>query len=119
MSPSLPRHRRRNVLTGILLALSLLFTQWLGYAHAFAHAGGHAGWVQDTSRATDSPFDHSKSASACAAFDAATLGAGLQPDAPALPPAVSPGDAVAAQPCASWHPSFTAHFPTRAPPTTA
>lgn len=101
----------------MLLALSLLFTQWLGYAHAIAHAGGTA---EVTKVATSGGgVEHAKSASACASFDAATLGAGTLNSA--LPPLASAQQSgpVALPLRAGWHRQFTAHFSSRAPPLNA
>ncbi len=110
------RHRR-HALIGMLLALSLLLTQWLGYAHAIAHAGG-ATEVTKVTQAGGS-FDHGKSASACAGFDAATLGAAtLNSALPPLPTVAASGPVVL--PLRSgWHRQFSAHFSSRAPPLNA
>lgn len=95
--------------------LSLLLTQWLGYAHAIAHAdsGNEATRIEIT---TAGVVDHQKAASACAAFDAATLGAGLH--TPAIRVSAAPLDSFA--PAALTHtghaPAFFAHFSSRAPP---
>ncbi len=114
MNPSPTRHRRRHALMGMLLALSLLFTQWLGYAHAIAHAGGTAEFTKLAQ--AGGPLEHAKSAGACAAFDAATLGAGtLNSALPPLAP-VQAGSPVILPLRAGWHRQFTAHFSSRAPP---
>jgi hypothetical protein len=68
-------HRPAAFLSMVLM-LSLLLTQWLGYAHAIAHAHSqNDATTVEISKA--GVADHQKAASACAAFDAATLGAGL------------------------------------------
>lgn len=95
--------------------LSLLLTQWLGYAHAIAHANGlnEATRVESTKAGA---ADHPQTASACAAFDAATLGAGLH--SPALTLAVLPSPSFApalAIPAGHTQPFFV-HFSSRAPP---
>ena len=103
---------------GVLLALSLLFMQWLGYAHAIAHAGAQPEFETSTQTRFDT-FDHVKSASACAALDALALGTGLQSAALPSLPAMSPDAPVALPLRAGWHRLFTAHFSTRAPPLNA
>lgn len=112
-----PMHSRRGALMGILLALSLLFTQWAGYAHAIAHAGGVTEFTKTSQAGV--PLEHAKSASACAAFDAATLGAGtLNSVLPALP-VVQESNSVTLPLRAGWHRQFSAHFSSRAPPLNA
>lgn len=95
--------------------LSLLFTQWLGYAHLIAHADG----VNEATRiesAKSSIPDHQKKASACAAFDAAALGASLH--TPHIVLAVSASVSFVPQTAspAGHAPAFFAHFASRAPP---
>lgn len=99
----------------LTLVLSLLFTQWLGLAHAVAHGSG-APEYRPLVLKTAGLFDHQKSSAACAALDAAALGAGVNTSAfvPALPalaedPAVLPL-------CAGRDRFFNAHFSSRAPP---
>lgn len=118
MIPHPARQPRRSAALGVLLAISLLLTQWLGYAHAIAHAGAPAEYAAAPMVKGD-PFDHAKSASACAALDAMALGMGLQSTGlPPLPPAVA--DSPVAQPLRTgWHRLFTAHFSSRAPPLNA
>lgn len=117
MTPFTMHDRRRSALMGILLALSLLFTQWLGYAHAIAHAGGATDYAKVAQ--ADGALEHAKSAGACAAFDAATLGAGtLNSVLPAMP-VVQKSGPVALPLRAGWHRQFTAHFSSRAPPLNA
>ncbi len=118
MIPHPARQPRRSAALGVLLAISLLLTQWLGYAHAIAHAGVPAEFAAAQAAKGD-PFDHAKSASACAALDAIALGAGLQSTGlPPLPPAMA--DAPVPQPLRNgWHRLFTAHFSSRAPPLNA
>ncbi len=106
--------------------LSLLLMQWLGYAHAIAHADGpneatrieiaKAG-VADHQKA--GVADHQKAASACAAFDAATLGAGLHSPAITLFAAPAPSFAPLTLTPVGHAPAFFAHFSSRAPPLTA
>ncbi len=109
------------MLISLLLVLSLLFAQWLGYVHAFAHSGG-TGESTEFVQATQSPdgtFGHAKSAGACAAFDAAALGTGLHGPALQLLAALPADGPVALPPRTGWHRLFTAHFSTRAPPLNA
>ncbi len=98
--------------------LSLLFAQWLGYTHAVAHAG----LVSEALVAelpTDGTLNHSQAAGSCAAFDAATLGAGMHSDVPALV-VVRQGVARCAPLAPASAPSrFLARFSSRAPPLTA
>ncbi len=109
------RSPRRIAALGVLLALSLLFTQWLGYAHAIAHAGLQPE-IQSASQPQTDGFDHVKAGGACAALDALTLGAGLQSAALPPLPAVAADAPVVLPLRAGWHRLFTAHFSTRAPP---
>lgn len=111
------RHHRRNALIGILLALSLLLTQWLGYAHAIAHAGGLAEFTKVIQ--TGGAFEHAKSASACAEFDAATLGAGTLNSSLPVWQAVQESGPVILPLRSGWHRQFSAHFSSRAPPLNA
>ena len=111
----LPKSHRHAALLSLALMLSLLFTQWLGYAHLIAHADG----VNEATRienAKSSITDHQKTANACAAFDAAALGASLHtsdirlaviPTASFVPQTATP---------AGHAPAFFAHFDSRAPP---
>ncbi len=115
-SNGLPRKLHHHAaLLSLALILSLLFTQWLGYAHLIAHADGVNEATRIESAKSGIP-DHQKTASACAAFDAAALGASLHtPDiilavrhsASFVPQAASP---------AGHAPAFFAHFASRAPP---
>jgi len=102
----------------MVLMLSLLLTQWLGYAHAIAHADSR----NEATRieiAKAGAADHQKAASACAAFDAATLGAGLHSPAITLFAAPAPSFAPLALTPVCHAPAFFAHFSPRAPPLTA
>lgn len=117
MIPPVFARRRSAPMLALLLALSLLLTQWLGYAHAIAHAGGNPEVAQWS--AGGGALDHDKSANACAAFDAATLGAGLQGDSFPPLPAAEPDAPVVLPLRAGWHRHFTAHFSSRAPPLNA
>lgn len=109
-------HRKLHHKAALLsLALMLLFTQWLGYAHLIAHTDG----VNEVTRIEASKSgipDHQKTASACAAFDAAALGAGLH--TPDIILAVAPSASFAPQTAtpAGHAPAFFAHFASRAPP---
>jgi len=71
-------HRHRNpqrALTVALLVLSMLLSQWVGLTHAIAHSGIVS--AQTATSSTGEPLEHTKSASHCAAVDAATLGASV------------------------------------------
>lgn len=98
--------------------LSLLFTQWLGYAHLIAHADGIAEATRMES-AKAGIGDHQKTASACAAFDAAALGAGLSSPAVTVNVAPAPSFAPLTALAAGHSPAFFTHFSSRAPPRTA
>lgn len=116
------RHLSRATIA-LWVVVCLLFAQWLGFAHAIGHAGlkadaiSEAIYVQSLSVDKTSPvFDHQKASNACAALDAATLGAGLH-SAPilALLLTLSPSkiDCAVHNP---WQQSFIALFSSRAPP---
>lgn len=118
-----------------MLAMSLLFAQGMGFLHGIAHAGWPGGAVH--SLIDESLFDegdeHPQLASAasgdkqaaahsgdahhsCAAYDAATLSAGVHVDFP-LPPLLPPARMLALwQAFASWDAPFVCHFSPRAPP---
>ena len=118
MNPRLPHLKRRTALLGVLLILSLLFTQWLGYAHAVSH-GVASPEMTKAVQSAGGPSDHAKSASACAALDAATLGAGLHSAGWPPLPALAVNGAVALPLRSGWHRLFSAHFSSRAPPLNA
>ncbi len=121
-------HSHRSAGIALWMMLCLLFAQWLGLTHAIAHAGlksepqpsqistatsfsptAQTGWISGA-------VDHQKSLSACAALDAATLGAGLH-SAPLLPLLLTLGSAQAdAGVISLWQQAFTAFFSSRAPP---
>ena len=107
-------HRPAAFLNMVLM-LSLLLTQWLGYAHAIAHADSwnEAARIEITKAGG---VDHQKAASACAAFDAATLGAGLHSPAITLCVSPAPSCAPAALTYIGHAPAFFAYFSSRAPP---
>lgn len=111
-----PLHRPAALLS-LALMLSLLFTQWLGYAHLIAHLDGVNESIRIERTKAGVP-DHQKTASACVAFDAATLGAGLH--TPDIILAVLPAASYAPQVVtpAGHAPAFFAHFASRAPPLT-
>ena len=114
-----PRHRYSAAIA-LWVAICLLFAQWIGYAHAISHAGQKPESISVQSVSADKTsvvFDHQKASSSCAAFDAATLGAGVH-SAPvlALVLTLSPSriDCTVLNP---WQQSFIALFSSRAPPT--
>ncbi len=123
MMPPLSRRDRRQPWLALLLMLSLLFTQWLGYGHAIAH-GGNAQpefglKIAKTTAEPGSPAGHQKSPGACASVDAATLGAGV-PMADFVPAFATLANGPVTLPLRTgWHRLFTAHFSTRAPPLNA
>lgn len=115
MIPRSPRSKRSTALIGMLLAVSLLFSQWLGYGHAIAHAGVAAEPLK-AAQAYAGVADHAKSAGTCAALDAAALGAGLQGAGLPPLPAMAADGPVTLPLRSGWHRLFTAHFSSRAPP---
>ena len=118
MNPQSVRRSRRIAALGMLLALSLLFMQWLGYAHSLAHAGIQTELENVTATQGD-VFGHAKSASACAALDAVSLGSGLPTALPVLLSPTTTNAPVALPLRAGWHRLFSAHFSSRAPPLNA
>lgn len=131
---ALPRSLRPPALIA-LLAVSLLFAQMLGFVHGIAHAGWQPGAVH--SLLDESLFDygddHLEAVAdgkddgqpgqhvhdlhhSCAAYDAATLSAGVHFDFPPLP--LLPPVRVLAlwQAFASWDAPLNCHFSSRAPP---
>ncbi|MBB5393676.1 MULTISPECIES: hypothetical protein [unclassified Herbaspirillum] len=118
-----------------LLVVSLLFAQGLGFLHGIAHAGWQGGAVHSLvdEALFDEGDDHRQLSSAapgdphasthgddphhsCAAYDAATLSAGMHVDFP-LPPLLPPARMLALwQAFASWDAPFVRHFSSRAPP---
>ncbi len=118
MNPHALRPHCRSAALSVLLALSLLFTQWLGYAHAIAHAGALPE-LESSAPIKGDAFDHAKAGGTCAALDAMALGAGLQSSALAPLPTMSADAPVLLPPCAGDKRLFTAHFSSRAPPLNA
>ncbi len=112
------RHRSSTVIA-LWVAICLLFAQWLGYAHAITHAGlkSESASVQVLSAdKTSIVFDHQKASNACAALDAATLGAGLH-SAPVLALLLTlPPSKIACAVSTPWQRPFIALFSSRAPP---
>ncbi len=114
----MPKTDRRHHWLALTLILSLLFTQWLGVSHAVAHGNGLPELKQATAKALGLP-DHAKSSGACAALDAATLGAG-PPAVDFVPAFATLDDGPVALPLRTgWHRLFVAHFSSRAPPLNA
>ncbi len=114
----MPRTDRRRHWLALTLILSLLFVQWIGFGHSIAHGNGLPELRQTAAKAIGLP-DHQKAAGACAALDAATLGAGL-PTADFVPAFAVPDHGPVTLPLrAGWHRLFTAHFSSRAPPLNA
>lgn len=128
-----PQHRQpgisgqptpvRRALLGALLVLCLLLSQWLGYSHAIAHMHGQANaaaHAQGEPPAGTQPgsglFEHQKASGACAALDAATLGASLCSDGLALSALRAPQVPAPALQYQAWRPAFIPLFSSRAPP---
>ncbi|MBP0599149.1 hypothetical protein J8I26_13600 [Herbaspirillum sp. LeCh32-8] len=131
----IPRSMRPSVFIAVL-AMSLLFAQMLGFVHGIAHAGWLPGAVH--SLLDESLFDYGDAQEeaeahapgkqeqagqhahdlhhSCAAYDAATLSAGVHFDFPPLP--LLPPVRVLAlwQAFASWDAPVNCHFSPRAPP---
>ncbi|MFM8462732.1 MAG: hypothetical protein ACKOA0_01305 [Burkholderiaceae bacterium] len=96
------------------LILSLLLAQWVGLTHSIAHSGIAS--AQAISASGSEPIEHSKSASHCAAFDAATLGASLHSSGLLVLPAIR-GSAAVKLPIPDGVARLTTrHFNSRAPP---
>ena len=112
-------NRSQAAWLSLILALSLLFVQWLGLAHAVSHANLNAGTAAqqtELSFSSTSVFEHQKSASICALLDAATLGAALHTPAVIAPIfAAIPLHHLAAS-GSGWTEPFRAYFSSRAPP---
>jgi hypothetical protein len=118
MSSTAPIRRKmhhRAALLSLVLMLSLLLTQWLGYAHAIAHADSRNEAISVEIAKAAAP-DHQKTASACAAFDAATLGAGLYSPSITLGLVPAPSFAPLALTAVAHALAFFVHFSSRAPP---
>lgn len=131
----IPLSKRQSVFIAVL-AMSLLFAQMLGFVHGIAHAGWQPGAVH--SLLDESLFDYGDHDEvvagtdggtaaqsdqhahdlhhSCAAYDAATLSAGVHFDFPPLP--LLPPIRVLAlwQAFASWDAPLNCHFSSRAPP---
>ncbi len=106
---------RRHAWLALMLVLSLLFTQWLGFGHAIAHGNSLPDFSQPAAK-VGSLQDHQKSSGICAALDAATLGFAV-PAAAFAPALAAMTDGPIALPLRTgWHRLFTAHFSSRAPP---
>ena len=119
------RLHRPRALIGALLVLCLLLAQWVGLSHAIAHAHGlgnaslHQALADrgaDGNPTGNGLFDHPRASGACAALDAATLGAGPCTDIAMLPVQRAAQVPAVALPLQRWHSPFIANFSTRAPP---
>lgn len=115
-----PATSSRRVAQAILLAVALLFAQWVGMLHRLDHAGGqvvaHAERQAQQSRFDGAYPGGASAAHSCVVFDGVCL-------ADLLPTAlvdVVPARLVHAQPplgdFASWSGRFAGHFQPRAPP---
>jgi hypothetical protein len=102
------------------LVMALLFAQWLGQMHRIAHEGLRTAQAETSTNNSTSIVQlvaHlGDSGHSCAAFDAATLSAGICTASVAMP--VLPNDHELALwiAFASRSTPFTAHFHSRAPP---
>jgi hypothetical protein len=102
----------------ILVALALLFAQWVGLTHRISHAQLQA---QEYSSATRSGDDSSSGNDgsahhSCAAFDAATVG-DLVHLAPFIAPLLTSAHMLASWAAfISWDAPLTRYFSSRAPP---
>ncbi|MEB0136769.1 hypothetical protein QN362_15635 [Actimicrobium sp. CCC2.4] len=115
--------RTANVKTITVLVMALLFAQWLGQMHRVAHDGSATASAKispEVASGTSSVFQlvaHlGDSSHSCAAFDAATLSAGICTAAIAIPVLPNLHALALWIAFASRLPPFTAHFLSRAPP---
>lgn len=101
------------------LVMALLFAQWLGQMHRVAHDGLQAVISQvssDTSPVSQLVAHLGDASHSCAAFDAATLAAGICTAAMAVPVLPNLHALALWIAFASRSTPFTAHFHSRAPP---
>ena len=100
------------------LVLCLLFSQWLGYAHAINHAGLQTESLvnQHSSISYTGSFDHKQASHSCASFDAGTLGASLTVpfyDSHVIAPKTI---SIVTKHFSGWQQLVNAPFSSRAPP---
>lgn len=100
------------------LVLCLLFSQWLGYAHAINHAGLQTESVFSQHRQItyNGSFDHQQANHSCSSFDSATLGASLTVpfyDSHVIAPKTI---SIVTKHFSGWQQLVNAPFSSRAPP---
>jgi hypothetical protein len=112
--------RVTNIKTIIALVIALLFAQWLGQMHRVAHDGlktANTELSSSTSQISHLVAHLGDSSNSCAAFDAATLSAGICTASIAIPVLPNLHELALWIAFASRSAPFTAHFNSRAPPT--
>lgn len=114
MTHTAPHRHPQRAFTAVLLVLSLLLAQWLGLTHAIAHSGVASAQIASTPGWE--PIEHTQSATHCATFDAATLGASLHSSDLAISPVVRCSAAVELPVRSGITRLTTRHFNSRAPP---
>lgn len=114
MTHAAPHRNPQRAFTAVVLVLSLLLAQWLGLTHAIAHSGVAS--AQTASASGWEPIEHTQSATHCAAFDAATLGASLHTSGLVILPVVRCSAAVELPVRGGIARLTTRHFNSRAPP---
>jgi hypothetical protein len=102
-----------RIVIAILLAMALLFAQWVGQHHRISHAGlqqqANVTSIADSSGGND--LNHS-----CAAFDAATVGDSIN-SIPFVTPLVTSAHVLALWAAfISWDAPLITCFSSRAPP---
>jgi hypothetical protein len=100
------------------LVLCLLFSQWMGYAHAINHAGLQTESVFNQHRqiSYNSGFDHQQANHSCASLDASSLGASITLpfyDSRVIAPKTI---RIVAKPPSGWQQLVNTPFSSRAPP---
>ena len=108
----------RQARLALWLVLCLMFSQWLGYAHAINHAGLQTEPLlkQHCHIAYNAGFDHQQANHSCASFDAGTLGASLTVpffDNRVIAPLTI---TIVAKQRSGWQQLVNAPFSSRAPP---
>jgi hypothetical protein len=102
--------------TALLVAVALLFAQWIGVQHKIFHAPLSQAYLQassvaDTDGIGDKDVQHS-----CASFDAATVGESIH-ILPFVAPLVTSAQVLALWAAfISWDAPVTSYFSSRAPP---
>jgi hypothetical protein len=102
----------------ILVALALLFAQWVGLTHRISHAQLQAQEYSAVTPSADDSGDNTDGSArhSCAAFDAATVG-DLVHIAPFIAPLLASAQVLALWAAfISWDAPLTRYFSSRAPP---